>query len=266
MSEDKTLTETAKALGIGSLLPAIYGDLVSPAARELGEGLATVAKAVKISLAPVEATVWGYERIRETLLIRVTSILAERRAKEIQPPRLSVAGPLIVQMLFAAEEPDLREMHASLLATAMDRTTSDAAHPSFVNLIQQLTSDEARILRHLAVLGRGKASWSGDQESSDLEAAMRGMCVDAEVADPEKADIYVENLLRLRVLRRFSGSESKYHAGGYYEHGDYAPSVSTTNFEVIELTSYGNALLAACVVNTTAQTGAAPDGRKAGRG
>lgn len=59
MTEDKALSETAKALGVGSLLPAIYGDLVSPAAKELGEGLATIAKAVKISLAPVEATVWG---------------------------------------------------------------------------------------------------------------------------------------------------------------------------------------------------------------
>lgn len=53
MLEDKTLSETAKALGLGSLLPAVYGDLLSPAAKELGEGLATIAKAVKISLAPV---------------------------------------------------------------------------------------------------------------------------------------------------------------------------------------------------------------------
>jgi hypothetical protein len=36
MAEEKALSEAAKALGIESLLPAIYGDLVSPAARELG--------------------------------------------------------------------------------------------------------------------------------------------------------------------------------------------------------------------------------------
>lgn len=253
MTEDKTLSETAKALGIGSLLPVIYDDLVSPAARELGDGLATIAKAVKISLAPVEATVWGYERIRDWLSIRVTTLLAERRAQKIGTPPLSVAGPLLVQMLFAAEEPDLREMYAKLLATAMDGATSAGAHPSFVTLIQQLTPDEARILRHLAAFKERFPSWSGDQESSDLESAMRQMCVDAQVADPTRADIYVENLLRLRVLRRFSGSESEYHAATYDEHGDYGPHVSTSNFEIIELTSYGRALLEACVVDLAAQ-------------
>jgi hypothetical protein len=255
MAEDKTLSDTAKALGIGPLLPAIYGDLLSPAARELGGGLATVAKAVKISLAPLEATIWGYERIREWLSLRVTSILAERRTAEIQPPPLSLAGPLIVQMLFAAEEPDLREMYASLLASAMDNATASPAHPSFVALIQQLTPDEAKIIGQLSSIEEKWPTWAGDQESSDLEVAMRRLCVEANVIDSTNVDLYIENLLRLQLLRRFSGSESEYHPGGWYEHGEYEPSVSTTNFEVIELTAYGRAFLDACVVGAAAQAG-----------
>ena len=81
---------------------------------------------------------------------------------------------------------------------------------------------------------------------------MRQMCVDAQVTDPAKSDLYIENLLRLQVLKRFSGSEAEYHAAGYWKHGDYGPSVSTKNFEVIELTSYGRALLEACVVDAAA--------------
>lgn len=266
MLEDKTLSETAKALGLGSLLPAVYGDLLSPAAKELGEGLATIAKAVKISLAPVEATVWGYERIREWLSIRVTSILAERRAKEIQPPPLSVAGPLIVQMLFASEEPDLREMYAKLLATSMDRATSDDAHPSFVTLIQQLTPDEARILHHLASLKQRWPCWTGDQESNELQSAMHQMCVESGVADSRKADLYVENLLRLRVFRHVATSESEYHPQGETRYGPYEPRVSTSHSEFIELTSYGRALLEACVAdnNATEQDDATEDGSNRG--
>ena len=63
MSDIKTLSETAKALGLGALLPTVYKDLLSPAAKELGDGLATIAKAVKIALAPVEATVWGMKKL-----------------------------------------------------------------------------------------------------------------------------------------------------------------------------------------------------------
>jgi hypothetical protein len=253
MPEEKAILEAAKALGIEALLPTVYDDLLSPAARELGDGLATIAKAVKISLAPVEAAVWGYEKIREWLSTRVTSLLAERRAKEIQPPPLSVAGPLVFQILFASEEPDLREMYAKLLATSMDGATSDAAHPSFVTVIQQLTSDEARILRHLASLNEKWPFWRGDQESGELESAMRQMCAGAGITDAVKADIYVENLLRLRILRRFTSSEAEYHPEGYNRYGDYGASISTYNSEFIEITCYGRALLEACVMDNVVQ-------------
>ena len=80
---DKALTETVRALSIGSLLPAVYNDLLSPAAKELGEGLTVIAKAVRMALVPIETAVWGYEQIREWLSVRVTSILAARRAQDI---------------------------------------------------------------------------------------------------------------------------------------------------------------------------------------
>lgn len=248
MPEEKSLTETAEALGLGSLIPAVYRDLISPAARELGEGLATIAKAVKISLAPVEATVWGYERMREWLGIRVTSILAERRAQKIQSPPLSVAGPLIMQMVFAAEEPYLREMYAKLLATSMDLKTVHNAHPSFVPLIQQMAPDEARILSHLASLNSKWPSWHGDQETNELKSAMHKMCAEAGVHVAMNAEIYVENLIRLRILRHVTSSDVEYHEGGHARFGEYGPSISAKHIEFIELTAYGKALLRACVI------------------
>ncbi len=248
--DEKDLIEVAKGLGIGTLLPTVYADLLSPAARELGEGIATIAKAVKIALAPVEATVWGYERIRAWLCIRVTGLLAERQAKEIRTPPLSIAGPLVIQMLFTSDEPDLREMYAKLLATSMDCTTSDDAHPSFVTIIQQLTPDETRILHHISSLNEEWPCWNGDQESYELQSAMRQMCAQAQVTDPVKADIYVENLLRLRIFRHVTSSEAEYWDARDNRYGDYGASVSTHHSEFIEVTSYGKAFLAACVMVT----------------
>ena len=253
MNDIKVLSETAKALGIGALLPTVYNDLLSPAARELGDGLATIAKAVKISLAPVEATVWGYEKIKEWLCIRVTSLLAERQAKEIHPPPLSIAGPLVIQMLFTSEEPDLRDMYAKLLATSMDGATSDDAHPSFITLIQQLTPNEARILRHLALSDKKYPSWYGEQDGDELQSAMRQMCAAAQVKDAVKSDIYVENFLRLRIFRHVTSSETEFYESSresYYEGS--GGTVKTHNYEFIELTSYGRALLEACVIDKTA--------------
>jgi hypothetical protein len=155
-------------------------------------------------------------------------------------------------MLFASEVPDLREMYAKLLATSMDSATSDTAHPSFVTLIQQLTPDEARILRHLGSLNENWPCWGGNEETCELESAMRKMCVEAGIEDPVKADLYVENLLRLRILGRVTSSETKYHPEGGNHYGTYEASVSTHYSEFIEITCYGIALLEACVIDVVA--------------
>ena len=45
---------------------------------------------------------------------------------------------------------ELQEMFATLIATSMDTRTSGLAHPGYVEVIKQLTPDEARIVRHFA--------------------------------------------------------------------------------------------------------------------
>jgi hypothetical protein len=44
----------------------------------------------------------------------------------------------------------LRDMYANLLAASMDTRTATGAHPAFVEIIRQLTPDEARLLRLLS--------------------------------------------------------------------------------------------------------------------
>lgn len=258
MTEDKIIKETAKALGLSSLLPEVYNDLLSPAARELGEGLATIAKAVKISLAPIEATVWGYEKIREWLSVRVTCILADRKATDITAPPLSVSGPLTLQMVFSSGEPDLREMYANLLASAMDIRTASGAHPSFVTLIQQLTADEAKIISYIALLGKDWPGWQGQVDAAsgsekDLWEKMTRLCTNAKIAHSEKAEIYIENLLRLRLLRHDTSSEAQYQPEGGDDYGTWGPHIITDEYEFIELTAYGRAFISACVPDSSTQ-------------
>src|SRR5687767_11620318 len=106
--------QAAKELGITELVPAIYHDLLQPAAKEAGQQLVVVSKAVGIALAPLSATVWGYDRIRDYLSAKVAAKLATKPAEQIKSPDPVVAGPLIMGMAFASEAPHLREMYANL--------------------------------------------------------------------------------------------------------------------------------------------------------
>lgn len=81
MEEENIAIKAAKELGVEKLLPEVYKDLLQPAAKEVGEGLLKVAKAVRIATAPFELTVWGYEQIREYLTSELTC-----RLSNVPPP------------------------------------------------------------------------------------------------------------------------------------------------------------------------------------
>jgi hypothetical protein len=148
--EDKSVEGIANAVkGIVEAVP-VYQDAVQPAAKEVGKSLHTVAKTVNIALAPLRAVVWGFDQMEEFLQRRLTEKLSGVSPDRIQQPSISIAGPALEAMRFTADAPDLRELYASLLATAMNLDTSDSTHPAFVEMIKQMCPDEAKILRVLA--------------------------------------------------------------------------------------------------------------------
>ena len=151
MSEEQQLkagqvTEIANAVAAVVKEVPVYQDAIQPAAQELGKALGTVAKLVNIALAPVSGLVWGYEQIREFTATKVAEKLKGVPEEEIITPKPNVAGPAIEALRYTGHEESLSEMYANLLATAMTKDKASLAHPAFVEIIRQLTPDEAKIL------------------------------------------------------------------------------------------------------------------------
>jgi Abortive infection alpha len=146
MSEDNTVRDVIDAVtGVAKALP-IYQDVAQPAAQELGKGLQTVAKTVHIALAPVSVLVWGYDQIKDFVSTKVIDRLKNVPPEDIITPKPNIAGPALESLRYTGHEPSLSEMYANLLAAAMDKTTASGAHPAFVEIIKQLTPDEAKII------------------------------------------------------------------------------------------------------------------------
>ena len=150
MTEKSDIRDTAEAIkGIVEAVP-VYQDVVQPAAREIGAALKTVVKVIQIALAPLRALVWGFEQISDYLEASVSKRLHSIPMDRIQTPPPQIAGPAMEALRFTAQEPDLREMYANLLATAMDSETVKKAHPAFVAIIKQLSSKDARLFKLIA--------------------------------------------------------------------------------------------------------------------
>lgn len=143
------IRKTAEAIAkVGETFP-IYQDLLQPTVQELGKGLHTLSKTVHIALSPISAMVWGYDQIKDYIQNSLEQKLANVPLEKIIPPDPAIAGPTIDNMRYLGHKEELRDMFANLLATAMDDDTAIKAHPSFVDIIRQLNSDEAKIIKLL---------------------------------------------------------------------------------------------------------------------
>ncbi|POE01330.1 DUF4393 domain-containing protein [Pectobacterium odoriferum] len=145
-SGNNKVAETINAVtGLTQSVP-VYQDLIQPAAQELGKGLAVIAKSINVALSPLSVMVWGYEKIQNQFIPKVAEKLKDTKPEDIITPKPNVAVPAIEALRYTANDESLSDLFAGLLASSMDKNKADKAHPAFVEIIKQLTADEARVI------------------------------------------------------------------------------------------------------------------------
>jgi len=247
------------------LAKPVYEDLLQPAAREVGE---TLARSVHAALAPLRGLVWGIEQIEEFVYAAVSRRLKDTPPDRLKTPEPSVAGPALEALRFAGKEPTLRELYANLLATAMDESTAEQAHPAFVEIIKQLTPDEAKILQLVGATEKEQRPrpvitvYAGQKAGTGRREVRRHLSLvgdEAGCQHPHLTPSYLENLCRLGLMEIPAGLS--YVVPGIYEPLEARADVLSLKQqieaagenpqigrEVFEPTDFGRQFLAACVV------------------
>lgn len=190
--------------GLAKAVP-IYQDAIQPAAKELGKALGTIAKTVNVALAPVSALVWGYDQIKEFVDHKVTEKLQNVPKENIVTPPPHVAGPALESLRYTGSIEELKELYANLLASSMDSATTKDAHPSFVEIIKQLSSEEAKLLTALISTEQEPALTirNNREDNSGGRDQFRNFTVLGEnvgVQDYGRIPNYLDNLCRLGLL------------------------------------------------------------------
>lgn len=124
---------------------------VKEAASNLGQTAVTLTKTINNVLVPLAAINFAFDKARAYFSGQFQQEIAAK-AEAIPPehivePKASIAGPTLQGLAFTHEEPNLKEMYLNLLATSMDGRAASVAHPAFVEIIKQLDSEDARLVR-----------------------------------------------------------------------------------------------------------------------
>jgi hypothetical protein len=96
-------------------------------------------------------------------------------------------------------------MYANLLAAAMDKNTADGAHPAFVEIIKQLTSDEAKLIAYFLEplpfpLLTVRADKIAGRGGYDVAVNVSLFGDQAGLSIPKLVPAYLDNLCRLGLI------------------------------------------------------------------
>lgn len=141
---DNLLDATGKVLKIA---PDVYKDGLQPSVKESGKSLSLIPRAINAALAPLQKWI-----IYKEYSIKETEALLEEKLKNISAekivtPEAYVAVPTLQAISYCMDCYELRDMFANLLAKSMNVDTKNLVHPSFSEIIKQLSPLDANIIK-----------------------------------------------------------------------------------------------------------------------
>lgn len=138
----KSAVESADKLAV-----EVYKDTLAPTAKAIGNIVALPFQAIDAALAKPKMWVaeqqYNYERTKALLAEKLKNTPPEK----ICPPENYIAIPALQQISYCFDSDELRDMYANLLAASMHEDRKWEIHPAYVDIIKQLTPDEAKLLR-----------------------------------------------------------------------------------------------------------------------
>ncbi|PPK77493.1 uncharacterized protein DUF4393 [Lacrimispora xylanisolvens] len=143
---DKLAEGAGKAL---KNIPELYDDALKPSAQESGKLLARIPRAINAVFADLDKWIlnkeYSIEETKKLLSYKLENISPEK----IVTPEPYVAIPAIQAISYSMDSKELRNLYANLLAKSMNIDTKAYVHPSFVEIIKQMSPIDARILNEM---------------------------------------------------------------------------------------------------------------------
>lgn len=257
-------------------LPDSINEAVKPLAKSVGETLASIWDIVfgDINTYAMKKNLLrnaDLESFKESLCQKIEDIPQEN----LQEPSLAVVGPTLEKSKYYYEEKDLRELFANLLTSSMDKSKSQFIHPSFPDIIQNLSSDDARFLKEISSLrsipycelrfqNRNRENFTSFFTYITEGVTLSNFILDLSYPEEDMYDFnpIIDNLSRLRLIsipgtcfadikmyeKFINNPFLVYYQNELMNNADILNKEVTMITGCIEITSFGEKFIRACVI------------------
>lgn len=183
-------------------VPKFLDEGLTPVAKECGERLADI---VNLVFTPIIKAKAIRDKRLELFLSELNDETKKIPEQNLVEPPLNIVGPALEDVgKYYHDQEYLRKCFAKLIASSMNKECY--VHPSFITIIEQLTSDEAKILMILPKKGRYEPLINICVEKQGVDGTFTiyrncGMLgFEAKCTFPENISLYIDNLKRLELV------------------------------------------------------------------
>ena len=279
MGESSNLGEIADQLPIKEA----YNDLLHPAAAAVGQTISFPFRAVNLLLSPFQKWLIQGEARMDEMSRLVSEELKNVPQEKLTEPDPYVAVPAMQAFSYSMDCDELKKMYAKLLAKAIHMDEKNDVHPSYVEIIKQMSPLDAQALEFIYkqktvaicnIRWQKKSSelWSGIPmfRASTHGRILYQHLVHASEDHSSEVDITVsfESLNRLGLIliaddhclnkERYKDFENSPLVIAFKEHMDSAPDSNENEVALLPsaaiMTAFGRVFAKVCLSNNSADT------------
>lgn len=189
-----------------------YDDIAHPAASEAGKFIGRIPRAINAALSPLDCWILKREFNVEATKKSLEEKLASSDPNKIIPPEPYVAVPALQSIAYCITNHELHDLYANLLAKAMFLDTKDQVHPCFIEIIKQLSPNDALVFKACSMRQTTPAATLSivmEQNGMHLagnapeEQFSLDLITDIDIpsASEEQIRISLDNLMRLGLIK-----------------------------------------------------------------
>lgn len=127
--------------------PTLYEDALQPTIQEVGKFTARIPRAINAAFSGLDKWILNKEYAIDETKKLLAHKLEKVEPEKIVTPEAYVAVPAIQAISYSMDSEELRNLYANLLAKAMNSDTKDLVHPSFVEIIKQLSPIDSLVFK-----------------------------------------------------------------------------------------------------------------------
>ena len=195
--------------------PTLYEDALQPTVQEIGKFTARIPRAINAAFSGLDKWIlnkeYAIDETKKLLALKLENVAPEK----IVTPEAYVAIPTIQAISYSMNSEELRNLYANLLAKAMTSDTKQFVHPSYVEIIKQMSPYDAHVLKEIAtnqpfqILDFYYCKYQDSQNSSDFllgleepieKRGFEGLTFISDIS-PDMVNISFDNILRLGLIQ-----------------------------------------------------------------